>query len=103
MTACGLSPSPIHTSFAYSDLEVRHVSTTLFASELSSAEGSGARVPRLWPFAHFPCGHPEATLKPSGSQPVGTRKPPSGYPEATLRLPRGYPATPQPPQRVSKV
>src|ERR1035438_9922435 len=28
------------------------------------------------------CGHPEATLKPSGSQPVGTRKPPSGYPEA---------------------
>jgi hypothetical protein len=33
------------------------------------------------------CGHPEATLKPSGSQPVGTRKPPSGYPKATLRLP----------------
>src|ERR1035441_2075641 len=36
------------------------------------------------------CGHPEATLKPSGSQPVGTRKPPSGYPEATpvAQLPR---------------
>jgi hypothetical protein len=26
-------------------------------------------------------GHPEATLRPSGGQPVGTRKPPSGYPE----------------------
>jgi hypothetical protein len=32
-------------------------------------------------------GHPEATLRPSDSQPVGTPKPPSGYPEATLRLP----------------
>src|SRR5664279_3372036 len=39
-----------------------------------------------------PSGYPEATLRPSGSQPVGTRKPPSGYPEATLRLPRSYPA-----------
>ena len=39
--------------------------------------------------------HPQATLKPYGSQPVATQKPPSGYPEATLRLPRGYPgATP---------
>src|ERR1019366_9546942 len=36
-----------------------------------------------------PSGHPQATLRPSGSQPVGTLKPPSGYPEATLRLPRG--------------
>ena len=34
-----------------------------------------------------PRSHPEATLRPSGSQPVGTRKPPWSHPEATLRLP----------------
>src|ERR1035437_4973224 len=34
-----------------------------------------------------PSGHPQATLRLSGSQPVGTLKPPSGYPEATPRLP----------------
>src|ERR1019366_6260503 len=57
-------------------------------------------------------GPAQATLRPSGSQPVGTRKPPSGYPEATLRLPPGYPeatlrlppgypeATPRLPQRM---
>src|ERR1035441_7754513 len=33
-------------------------------------------------------GPDQATLRPSGSQPVGTRKPPSGYPQATLRLPQ---------------
>ena len=31
-------------------------------------------------------GHPEATLRQSGSQPVGTPKPPSGYPEDTRLL-----------------
>src|ERR1035437_5034913 len=31
--------------------------------------------------------HPQATLRLTGSQPVGTLKPPRGYPEATLRLP----------------
>ena len=34
-----------------------------------------------------PRGHPEATLRPCGSQPVGTPRLPRGYPEATLRLP----------------
>ena len=29
-----------------------------------------------------PRGHPEATLRPSGGQPIGTLKPPRGYPEA---------------------
>jgi hypothetical protein len=43
----------------------------------------------------LPRGYPEATLRPSGGQPVGTLKPPRGYPEATLRLSSGYPqATP---------
>src|ERR1039458_7223992 len=37
--------------------------------------------------AVWPSGHPQATLRPSGSQPVGTPKPPSGYPQATPRLP----------------
>jgi hypothetical protein len=35
-------------------------------------------------------GHPEATLRLSGSQPVGTPRLPGGYPEATPRLPRSY-------------
>ena len=43
----------------------------------------------------LPRGYPEATLRPSGGQPVGTLKPPRGYLEATLRLSSGYPqATP---------
>jgi hypothetical protein len=47
----------------------------------------------------LPRGYLEATLRPSGSQPVGTPEPPSGYPGATLRLPSGYPqATLKPPQ-----
>jgi hypothetical protein len=41
--------------------------------------------------AKLPWSHPHATLKPSGSQPVGTQKAPRSHPEATLRLPRGYP------------
>src|ERR1035441_3536696 len=38
-----------------------------------------------------PRGHPEATHRLTGSQPVGTQKLPRGYPEATPRLPRSYP------------
>ncbi len=37
----------------------------------------------------LPRGHPEATLKPYGRQPVATLKPPRGYPEATLKPPSG--------------
>ncbi len=43
-----------------------------------------------------PSGYPEATLRPSGGQPVGTPKPPGGYPQATLRLPRSYPEALEP-------
>jgi hypothetical protein len=36
----------------------------------------------------LPRGYLEATLRPSGSQPVGTPEPPSGYPGATLKPPQ---------------
>ena len=42
-----------------------------------SEPGFGSKPPR---------GYPEATLRPSGSQPVGTQKLPSGSPQATPRL-----------------
>src|ERR1019366_8038738 len=56
----------------------------------SSAHAWPRVSPRLATMDGGSYGHPEATLRPSGSQPVGTLKPPSGYPEATPRLPRGY-------------
>jgi hypothetical protein len=52
---------------------------------MQNAEVRVEATPRL------PRGYPEATLRLTGSQPVGTRKPPRGYPEATPRLPLGYP------------
>ena len=43
-----------------------------------------------------PSGYPEASFRPSGSQPVGTQRLPSGYPEATPRLPRAARSTERP-------
>ncbi len=43
-----------------------------------------------------PRGYPEATPRPSGSQPVGPLKPPCSHPEATLRLTSGYLQAPAP-------
>ena len=67
---------------------------TASARQTMKVRSSGRLTLRLTPVMGKPSrlGHPEATLRLSGSQPVGTLKPPSVYPQATLRLPRAGPA-----------